>query len=207
MQGIKVAIANRLFDKAYNKHLNNGNIVHFNEEFYSQFEDMYYNGLPIYYYMEEMSMGKCYDASAILGLALGKDAYICRGELKTMSAAYNEPFGHGWVEMGDMVYDTTWKIILSKKLYYRLFGAKLENKRDYDTFFSDCKGMSDWTIRNKKWYEENYSTSNLLIFQVRQLAALKLQSPNISDRERRLQEKVLRDLPDCTITSDIRKMR
>jgi hypothetical protein len=49
--------------------------------------------------------------------------------------------------------------------------------------------------------------SNLLIFQVRQITALKLQNPNISDKERRFHEKVLEDLPDCTITSDIRKMR
>ena len=123
-----------------------------------------------------------------------------------MSAAYNEPFGHGWVEMGDMVYDTTWKIKLSKKLYYRLFGAKLENRRDHETFFSDCKGMSDWTIRTKKWYEENYSPSNLLVFQVRQLTALKLKYPNISESERRFHEKVLRDLPDCTLDYEI-KMR
>ena len=45
---IRVEILKSMFDKAYNKHLKNGNIRHFDEEFYSTFDDMYYNGLPIY---------------------------------------------------------------------------------------------------------------------------------------------------------------
>jgi hypothetical protein len=204
--GMRAVIAESLFNKAYVKHVKNGNIKPFDEEFYSQFDNMYYNGLPIYYYMEEMSMGKCYDASAILGLAIGKNANICRGELKTMSAIDGVEFGHGWVEVGDMVYDTTWKIILSKKLYYKIFGAKLENSRDYDTFFTDCKGMSDWTIRSKEWYEENWSPSNLLVFQVRQLMDLKLKYPTISEKKKSFCEKVLRDLPNCTLSNEI-KMR
>ena len=102
----------------YDKYIQKGLIKKFDDEFYSQFDGMYYNGLPIYYYLEKMSMGKCYDASAILGLAMGEKANVCRGELKTMSNIFSEIFGHGWVEYGDKVYDTTWQVILDKKLYF-----------------------------------------------------------------------------------------
>ena len=49
-----------------------GLIKPFDSSFYAQFDGMYYNGLPIYYYLEKMSMGKCYDVSAILALAIGE---------------------------------------------------------------------------------------------------------------------------------------
>ena len=54
-----------------------GEIRAFDEEFYASLKGKYYNGIPVYYYLLRMSMGKCYDASAILGLALG-DCKICR---------------------------------------------------------------------------------------------------------------------------------
>ena len=103
------------FNELFQKAIRNGDIRFFDAEFYKNFEGMYFNGLPIYYYLEKMSMGKCYDASAILALAMGEGSYVCRGELSTMSKINNEPFGHGWVETEDSVYDTTWKIILDKK--------------------------------------------------------------------------------------------
>ena len=193
------------FEYLYKKYREQGKLIEFNQEFYDRFEDMYYNGLPIYYYLEKMSMGKCYDASAILSLAMGKESYVCRGELANMTIIYDDEdgFGHGWVEVGDMVYDTTWKIMCSKKVYNQLFKPIDVSRRSHEQFFEDCKEMSDWTIRSKKWYEENFSMSNLLIFQVEQIERLKLSNPNISEESKAFSNKVLSDLPKYKSLCDV----
>lgn len=195
IKNLKSEIYTYLFNSRYKKECDTGRIIPFNDEFYSRFEGMYYNGLPIYFYLEQMSMGKCYDASAILALAMGKGAFVCRGELKTMTNINQEVFWHGWVETEDKVYDTTWKIILDKELYYKIFGAELGNRRSAEQFFTDCKEMSDWHIYTKDYYENEYNPANLLIFQVHQMAELHLQNPK-DEQEKKFFEKLKKDLPD-----------
>jgi len=196
LEEIKRRINKYLFDKKFDGYIKKGLIKKFDANFYAQFEGMYYNGLPIYYYLEKMSMGQCYDASAILSLAMGKEAEVCRGELKTMSNIFPEPFGHGWVECEDKVYDTTWQVILDKKLYYKLFGVNGEFVRTNERFFEDCKNMSDWTIRTKDYYENNYvPLVNLGIFQVHQLAELILKHPQTNEAEKIFYKKLIEDLP------------
>ena len=176
-----------------------GKIRPFDEEFYSRLDGMYYNGIPVYYYLMRMNMGKCYDCSAILGLALG-DCKICRGNLNKAPTSSGNDFGHGWVEKDGLVYDTTWQIITDKHTYYRLFGASGVSARDSKQFFEDCKGMSSWEIHDKKYYEENYiPMDSLLIFQVRELEKIHLNSPvspisTIEDKE--IAKLVLKDLPN-----------
>lgn len=181
-----------------------GIIRPFDEEFYAGLNGMYYNGIPVYYYLIRMNMGKCYDCSAILGLALG-DCKICRGNLRKAPTSVGNQFGHGWVEKDGLVYDTTWQIITDKHTYYKLFGASGVYARDSKQFFEDCKGMSSWEIHDKKYYEENYIPLNsLLIFQVRELEKLHLQSPvsPISTKQdKEIAKMVLEDLPKVELTS------
>lgn len=183
------------FNERYNKALKAGQIKFFDGEFYSQFFGMYFNGLPIYYYLEKMSMGKCYDASAILALAMGDGVYVCRGELETMSKINGEEFGHGWVETLDKVYDTTWKIILDKDLYYKIFGAKIDNRRTAQKFFEDCKEIADWKIHTKEYYEKEHHFANMLAFQVHQIAELNIKNP-ANEAEKRFYQQLRKDLPD-----------
>ena len=181
-----------------------GKIRPFDEEFYSSIEGKYYNGIPVYYYLMRMNMGKCYDCSAILGLALG-DCKICRGNLRKAPTRSGNKFGHGWVEKDGIVYDTTWQIITDKHTYYKLFGASGVWARDSKQFFEDCKGMSSWEIHDKKYYEENYiPMDSLLIFQVRELEKVHLNSPvsPISTKEdKEIAKLVLKDLPNVEIKS------
>ena len=176
-----------------------GKIRPFDEEFYSKLDGMYYNGIPVYYYLMRMNMGKCYDCSALLGLALG-DCKICRGNLNKAPTRSGNDFGHGWVEKDGLVYDTTWQIITDKHTYYRLFGASGVSVRDSKQFFEDCKGMSSWKIHDRKYYEENYiPMDSLLIFQVRELEKMHLNSPvsPISTKEdKEIAKLVLNDLPN-----------
>ena len=113
-----------------------------------------------------------------------------------MSKAHKSTFGHGWVEYEDKVYDTTAKAIFDKNYYYKLFGVIDETVRTYNKFFEDCKKMSDWTIRTKKYYENNYvPLVNLGIFQVHQLAELILKHPLSSEKYKRFYEQLRKDLP------------
>ena len=186
-----------LYSGLYEKK-NSGIIRPFDKEFYTGLEGKYFNGIPVYYYLIRMNMGKCYDCSAILGLALG-DCKICRGNLRKAPTDKGNDFGHGWVEKDGLVYDTTWQIITDKHTYYKLFGASHVYSRDSKQFFEDCKGMANWEIHDKKYYEENYvPMESLLIFQVESIERLHLDSPisPISTKEdKEIAKIVLADLP------------
>ena len=186
-----------------------GQIKAFDDEFYAGIQGKYYNGLPVYYYMLRMSMGKCYDASAILGLALG-DCKICRGNLRKAPTEWGNQFGHGWVEKDGLVYDTTWQIITDKHTYYKLFGASGVCARDSKEFFELNKGISNWEIHDKEYYEKNYMPmESLLIFQVEQIEKLHLESPvspisTIKDKE--IAKMVLQDLPKVKIRASAKEI-
>ena len=64
---------------------------------------------------------------------------------------------HGWIEKDGYVYDTTWRVFCPTDVYYNVFKPTCVDKRDSKRFFEDCKEVSDWTIRDKQWYENNYS--------------------------------------------------
>lgn len=183
-----------------------GEIRPFDDEFYASISGKYYNGLPVYYYMLRMSMGKCYDASAILGLALG-DCKICRGNLNKAPTDRGNDFGHGWVEKDGLVYDTTWQIITDKHTYYKLFGASKVSATDSKEFFELNKGMSSWEIHDKEYYEKQYiPMDSLLIFQVEQIEKLHLNSPvsPISTKEdKEIAKRVLEDLPKVTLKASL----
>ena len=183
-----------------------GEIRPFDDEFYTLISGKYYNGLPVYYYMLRMSMGKCYDASAILGLALG-DCKICRGNLNKAPTESGNDFGHGWVEKDGLVYDTTWQIITDKHTYYKLFGASKVSATDSKEFFELNKGMSSWEIHDKEYYEKQYiPMDSLLIFQVEQIEKLHLNSPvsPISTKQdKEIAKRVLEDLPKVTLKASL----
>lgn len=183
-----------------NENLNrkSGKFKKMDNKFYTQFDNMYYGGIPIYYYLQKMSMGRCFDASAVLALALGENCCVCRGILKNAASIHAEKFVHGWVEMDDKVYDTTWQIIADKKAYYKTFGAKASEVTPQKEFFERCKGLSDWTIHDKAYYEtEEGSLATLTIFTISELQKEILKHPQ-SEKEREFAKKVLSDLPNTS---------
>ncbi len=182
----------------YHKYLHEGIIKKFDGEFYRQFDGMYFRGLPIYYHLTEsyMTNGHCYDASATLGLAFGKEAYVCRGNLRSLRKAWKGKTGHGWVEKGGYCYDTTWKIACPKNVYYKVFKPVKVQKRSHNQFFEDCKWLTDWTIRDKEWYEQNYCDDLLVIVVARNIAQLELEKHKVTPERRKFLEQLLIDLPD-----------
>ena len=222
---VRAINASTKFNKQLNDGIKNGTIKKFDDEFYSKLEGMYFGGIPVYYYLRRMNMKKCYDTSAILALALGKDSKVCRGNLKVQQIVEETPFfGHGWVEKDGLVNDTTWQIICPKSDYYKLMGVQKPIAINQEEFFKNNK-ISDWTIRNKEYYEKNYVPFHYqLIFQIREIETLVLNSPtqpeedaknmpnialtySTTEKDKELARKVLNDLPDTSnVKMDIKIM-
>ena len=205
------------FEKKLKQGIKDGTIKKFDENFFEQFKGQYFGGLPVYYYLCRMNMGKCYDCSAILALAMGKDSKVCRGNLKNMAIANKEnSFGHGWVEKDGIAYDTTWQIICDKEKYYDLMGITNPSITNSSKFFKDCKDISNWEIHDKAYYENNYEPfASMLIFQVQEIEKMVLNSPNQTSKQadnyryyfskydssiesKKFAKKVLEDLPDTS---------
>ena len=85
---LKSKIADYFFNKKLQQYLKDNKVKKFDDKFYSQFEGMYFMGLPVYYHLYRISMGKCFDASATLGLAMGEGSFVCRGTLKNLNPIY-----------------------------------------------------------------------------------------------------------------------
>lgn len=193
----KRIVENKIY-KDYQKMKNHHHITTFDDDFYARFNGMYFNGLPVYYYLQDrFSMGRCYDTSAILALAIGEKASICRGELSNVSLLKGEDFGHGWVQAGNNVYDTTWKLVMPIENYYNLFRVKGLSMTKSPMFVRKHKEFSDWKIHSKEYYEDNYVPfvyGN--IFQAREFELSVLSNPNSTEEQKVFARKVLADLPD-----------
>lgn len=197
---IKSNITTLRFNSGLRKLVEQGKVRPFDVEFLSQFDGKYWHGLPIYYYLtKDMANKKCYDASCSLGLAMGDGAYIMRGDLQSQEGLWKGNTGHGWVETDTHVFDTTWQMIFKKEDYYKVFRPKVYSKTDYNKFKTGIKQITDPEIRDKKWYEENPTFANILIFTVRELEMQKLENKNLNKEEKEFSEKVLNDLPNVSL--------
>ncbi len=185
-------------DKEIRDGIKKGTIKQFDAAFYSQFNGKYFAGLPIYHYLQKMNMRKCYDTSAILALAMDCNCFISRGELKNLSREINSYFGHGWVEKDGLIYDTTWQIITSKELYYRIFRVKESVKNSADDYFKETAAYTDWTIRDKKYYESEdpISSAWAVVAGAKAVELLRLESSTSTNKEKAYAQKLLNDLPN-----------
>lgn len=194
MRNIKAILKSFSFTRNFNLNKKSGNICEFDQKFYSQFDGVYFHGLPIYFYFSPlMANGRCYDASMVLGLAFGSDCYICRGDLSSQLGTWGEnKLGHGWVEKDGYVYDTTWKVYCEKGVYEKVFkpiNVRRQKSSDFTTMGA---------IHNREWYEQNCSLSNLLISQVKEIANLELTDSKLEEDKKNFWQKLIQDLPDET---------
>lgn len=196
MASLKDIITWQVFTRKYTRRCENGVICEFDRKFYSQFEGMYFNGLPVYYYLSPVyANGRCYDVSEILALALG-DCHICRGELKSQKLYWGEDgLGHGWVEKDGYVYDTTWSIYCPVDVYKRVFKAVTTSRECSQSFFENVVDDEDWNIHDKGWYDKKNLDDYPMIEQVRKVAKKQLELTSLFDEEKEFWQKVLVDLP------------
>ena len=134
--------------------LKNQEIVPFDDEFYEKLSHTYISALPvsihIKYLKPKSSPGRCLDRSLYMFFCL-PDALLVRGDNMNLELLYGpEDSFHGWIELGNYVYDPTLLYRFNKHLYYQIFKPKnvfKYTKEDY------CK-----IKENKKLYDEITNT-------------------------------------------------
>ena len=109
----------------YSKGVAEGKIVPFDEDFYRSMSNTYFASIPvsmhIKYLRPKTGPGKCYDRSLYMFFCFD-DALLVRGDKLNLELLYGKDnAGHGWIEIGDYVYDPTMLMRFDKDLYYKMF--------------------------------------------------------------------------------------
>ena len=139
---------NRLFRIDYIGRLS-GKITDFDEDFYAKLSHTYFCGLPISmtikYFAPNASSeeGKCFERSLLMFLCFD-NALLVRGDNKNIEIAHGKGLGrHGWIEIGDDVYDPTHLMKFQKDYYYEMIKATNVEKMTYEEFIQQDKELKD----------------------------------------------------------------
>lgn len=139
----------------FNKGKENGSIVPFDDEFYEKMSHTYISCIPvslnIKYLKPTFGPEKCYDRSLEMFFCF-ENALLVRGDNKDLELKYGkENAGHGWIEIGDYVYDPSLLLRFEKDVYYELYCPTNVSKYSKDDYIRDRE--------NKDFYEEIKTTT------------------------------------------------
>lgn len=128
-----------------------GKIMEFDEEIYEKMKNTIIACFPVSFYIKHSKhmfpIGTCYDRSLYMFLALGDDAVLCRGNNKDLEYNYGKGHGgHGWVEVGDYVYDPAIMLKFDKETYYKLYGTTDITRTDKETYLREHKDFVDSVV-------------------------------------------------------------
>lgn len=123
-----------LFDKA----LKDGKISEFDEDIYNKMEGSIIAGIPVPMFIRHSRYlfpeGTCYERSLYMFLALD-DALLLRGDHKVLGFKYGKGHeGHGWIEIGDYVYDPSLMLKFDRDTYYEIYGVSNTASCDKKTY-------------------------------------------------------------------------
>ena len=124
-----------------------GKIMEFDDEIYEKMKNTIIACFPVSFYIKHSKhmfpIGTCYDRSLYMFLALD-DAILCRGNNKDLEYNYGKGHGgHGWIEIGDYVYDPSIMLKFDKETYYKLYGTTDLTRTDKDTYLREHKDFVD----------------------------------------------------------------
>ena len=150
----------------YSKGISEGKIVPFDEAFYRSMSNTYFASIPvsmhIKYLRPKTGPGKCYDRSLYMFFCFD-DALLVRGDKLNLELLYGKDnAGHGWIEIGDYVYDPTMLMRFDKDLYYKMFSptnVSKATKEEYvsvnGSFYDDIRSttVSDFQPGGSKRFE------------------------------------------------------
>lgn len=164
----------------FNKGLKEGKITRFDEEIFDKMSNTIIACLPVSLYIKYsnhlFAQGTCYDRSLYMFLALD-DALLVRGDNKDLEYNYGKGHeGHGWVEIGDYVYDPSLMLKFDKDTYYSIYGCSNVKKID----------KQNYLLQHQDFVDEHVSTDyaefkpngkrrlelGVLIFQIRVLSEM-----------------------------------
>ena len=130
-------------------------IIPFNEEFYEEMNHTYISGLPVSMHIKHIKSiippGKCYDRSLYMFFCF-EDAILVRGDNKDLELLYGKDYaGHGWIEIGDYVYDPSTMKRYDKDLYYEMY-------KPYNVYKASKKEYCSYS-GNQKLYDDIQTTT------------------------------------------------
>ena len=131
----------------FNKALKEGKITSFEDEIFEKMNNTIIACLPVSLYIKHsnhlFAQGTCYERSLYMFLALD-DALLVRGDNKDLEYNYGKgDEGHGWVEIGDFVYDPSLMLKFDKETYYSLYGCSNVKKIDKNTYLLNHQDFVD----------------------------------------------------------------
>ena len=135
------------FNILWNKAIKEGKITQFDDEIFQQMSNTVIACFPVSFYIKHsnhmFAQGTCYDRSLYMFLALD-DAILARGNNKDLEYNYGKGHeGHGWVEVGNYVYDPSLMVKFDKDTYYALYGCSNVSKIDKKTYLEQHKEFVD----------------------------------------------------------------
>lgn len=126
-----------LLDKGYKE----GKIVYFDDELYSKMNNAFCYCIPVSMYIKYLKpldgmLGKCFDRSIYMFFCFDDALFVC-GDSKDLEVRYGKRLSrHGWVEMGDYVYDPSMLLRFEKDLYYKIYMPKNITKLSKEQYCS-----------------------------------------------------------------------
>ena len=134
----------------FNKALKEGKITRFDDEIFKLMSNTIIACLPVSLYIKYtnhlFAQGTCYERSLYMFLALD-DALLVRGNNKDLEYNFGKGHeGHGWVEVGDIVYDPSLMLKFDKDTYYTLYGSSNITKTDKQTYLLQHKDFVDFHV-------------------------------------------------------------
>lgn len=135
------------FNILWNKAIKEGKITQFDDEIFQQMSNTIIACFPVSFYIKHsnhmFAQGTCYDRSLYMFLALD-DAILVRGDNKDLEYNYGKGHeGHGWVEVGNYVYDPSLMVKFDKDTYYALYGCSNMSKIDKKSYLEQHKEFVD----------------------------------------------------------------
>lgn len=127
-----------------------GKIMEFDDEIYEKMKNTIIACFPVSFYIKHSKhmfpIGTCYDRSLYMFLALD-DAVLCRGNNKDLEYNYGKGHGgHGWVEVGEYVYDPSIMLKFDKETYYKMYGTTDITRIDKESYLREHSDFVDSVV-------------------------------------------------------------
>ena len=139
----------------FEKGLEDGSIVPFDEEFYEKMSHTYISCLPVSIHMKYLKPlagpGKCYERSLYMFLCF-PNSVLVRGDNKDLELRYGkENASHGWIEMDGYCYDPTLLLRFKKETYYEIY-------KPYNVYKITTEEYKNCCDSNRQIYEDIVNT-------------------------------------------------
>lgn len=138
------------FSIMFEKAMQEGKITKFDDEIFEKMSNTIISCLPVSFYIKYSNQlfdqGTCFDRSLYMFLALD-NALLIRGDNKDLEYNYGKGHErHGWVEVGDYVYDPSLMLRFNKETYYSIYGARNLSKVDFKTYVEQNKNFVEASV-------------------------------------------------------------